>query len=84
MLEKVQRRVLFVGLPLPRALFSPTIVPHQESLVLIGGHTDSGNVNTMYWYNPKTGLWTLMPERLMAGAHSVVAFPVARQAFIYI
>ncbi len=67
---------------MPRALQLGAIVPHLDGLVFTGGHTGKGNVDTMYWYNPETGQWSLLPERLAGGAHAHVAFPVARRAFI--
>ncbi len=69
------------GPALPVRLHYHVGVPYQGTFYILGGHTGSVDVDTIYRYEPESGHWTLLPYRLSSPSNAIPAFIVNRRAF---
>ncbi len=74
---------LFPGTPLPTALgWNPAFQRHGDTFYLFGGRASRTiHVNTVYRYNPGSGTWTLLNERMRTGRSEAITMQVRREDF---
>jgi hypothetical protein len=67
--------------PLPQPMDKATVVPYDDSFLLVGGRTNlTGNayLSTIYHYKPDDH-WNTLDARLKEGKYGVIAMLVGRE-----
>ena len=65
----------------PSELTATRSVPYEETFLLVGGHRGSYPADRVYKFDPESGEFRLMPERLRVAKHMGTAFHVQHMEF---